>query len=180
MCFSLVQAEDRTWYVGASAGKAKLDSNINLESTEKADEKNTGYKIYGGYKFNKYLATELYYTDLGTVTYKDETAPYDMKFDSQSYGITAVVSYPIHKNIEPFIKGGFQHWKVKASGRDALGDKPANNNGNKSIYGAGINFPITECISLRTEYEVIKLSESKYKFLSAGLIYKFLISRKCS
>ncbi|AXH11275.1 outer membrane beta-barrel protein [Halarcobacter bivalviorum] len=172
---TLAQAENNNWYLGISAGQAKVDTGINTtSSTESLDEKDTGYKIFGGYQFNKYLATELYYSDLGTVTYKDSASSLNLEADIKSYGITGVVSYPIHKHIKPFLKAGLQHWKGKITGTNDINENSKiKGDGNKPIYGLGINFPITESISIRTEYEVIKLDESDSKFLSAGFVYRF-------
>lgn len=173
---SLAQAEDTNkWYAGASIGEAKV-SGVSFSTARLDKDSDTAYKVYGGYQFNKYLATELHYADLGTLTLKDSTQPQlDIKSDFESFGITAVASYPVHKNIEPFVKAGAHHWKGKATGTDASGNPYSyKTDKNKLIYGLGVNFPITDSISIRTEYEIMNLDESeKYKFLSAGLVYKF-------
>jgi len=166
---SLAQAEDSNkWYAGVSAGQAK-SSGWQLTSTQSiVDDKDTAYKVYGGYEFNKYISAELYYTDLGTHKGREDTTIADI--DSKSYGMTAIVSYPVHKHIEPFVKAGLQHWKGKAS---VEGTTFLTDSGNDPIYGVGVNFPITESLAIRTEYEVIEFDKVDYNFLSAGLIYKF-------
>lgn len=170
---SFAQAQESNWYIGASAGQTKVDSGITTTSAaESLDEKDTGYKVFGGYQYNQYLAAELYYADLGSVTYSNGTTT-SIESDVKSYGIAGVVSYPLHKHIEPFVKAGIQHWKGKVTGTALNQSFNVVGDGNKALYGVGVNFPITEYFSFRTEYEVIKLDEEDYKFLSAGIVYNF-------
>ena len=51
---------DPGFYVGAGVGQSKIEADdINF------DEDDTGFKVFGGYQFNKYFAVELAYIDGG-------------------------------------------------------------------------------------------------------------------
>src|SRR5712692_536925 len=79
-------AEDSGWYVGANVGltKARIDedrisngllaSGFTTTSIDK-DERDTGYKLFGGYKFNPNFALEGGYFDLGKFSFKSTTNP---------------------------------------------------------------------------------------------------------
>ena len=73
-------ADDSGWYIGANVGqsRAKIDderitssllgrgfSGISIAD----DDRDTGYKLFGGYKFNKNVAVEGGYFDLGKFGY---------------------------------------------------------------------------------------------------------------
>ena len=57
-------------YLGGSIGKA--DYNEDLWS-EEDDLNDTGWKIFGGYQFNRYLGVETAWIDLGKVNHRDSS-----------------------------------------------------------------------------------------------------------
>src|SRR5690606_23252221 len=74
---SLAVAQDSGFYVGANLGESlgnissgdlsrSLRGSGLTVSTLNSDDRDTSWKILGGYDFNRYLATELSYFDLGT------------------------------------------------------------------------------------------------------------------
>src|ERR1041385_8616108 len=78
-CFAnqaLAQQPYRGWFAGISAGQssADIDSSSSLRilgapaSTLSSDDTDTGFRLYGGYRFNRHLAVEIGYADLGTFT----------------------------------------------------------------------------------------------------------------
>lgn len=175
MVLSANAADKNNWYVGGSMGQSKVDSEIKLSnSTESLDEKDDAYKIFAGYQYNKYVSGEIFYADLASVTYSNSNGNINAKSDSKSYGIAAVASLPLHKYFVPFAKVGIQHWDTKITWTDNNSTSYwVKGKGTKPMYGLGINFPITDYFTLRTEYEIYKFKNSDYKFLSAGLVFKF-------
>src|SRR5689334_10895970 len=55
------------FYAGASIGTTKLSDDSFENSGIDVDDSGTGFKLFGGYAFNKNLAVELSYFDLGKV-----------------------------------------------------------------------------------------------------------------
>jgi len=179
------------WYTGLGFGKSYIDSGITTTGTATLDEGDTAWKIYGGYKYNQYLSTELSYSDLGDLltinanngdsfTIDGATANVAVNnaaiiLDAQSIGLSAVLSYPLHKNFEPFIKAGLHRYKINVSaGVSGATLASTSDTGTDFLYGLGFNAPITENISFRTEYEVF--SADSYDSVSAltfGVNYKF-------
>ncbi len=165
---------NKPWYMGVSYGQSNVDSGINTTtSTESLDEKDGAYKIYAGFQHNKYISGELFYTDLGSVNYSDSSNSTSIKSDSKSYGLSAVASFPLHKYFVPFAKVGIHKWDAKITGTSSSTSISISGDGMDPLYGLGINVPITESFSFRTEYEIYKFDNDSYKLLSAGLIYKF-------
>src|SRR3990167_9513078 len=79
-------ADDTGWYGGINVGqsKAKIDDariTSNLLGTGFAtasinnDNRDTGFKLYGGYKFNRNFALEGGYFDLGKFGFTAPTVP---------------------------------------------------------------------------------------------------------
>ena len=181
LMFTNAYGEQNKWYSGFSHGSTKLDTGItNLTGTASLDEKDSGYKIYTGYKFKKYFSGEIFYADLGSAILKGNTGD-TYKKDGQSYiyvqngieevenksiGLSGIFTYPLHERIEPFIKIGIQRWNSKNT--SGLSD-----NGISSMFGLGLNFPITDKFSIKTEYEEYEVDKDSLGFLSLGLVYLF-------
>ena len=82
----LASAQDSGWYLGANVGqsKSKIDDGQitnsllsgGLVTTSISDrDHDTGFKVFGGYQFNKYFAFEGGYFDLGKFGFTSNTPP---------------------------------------------------------------------------------------------------------
>ena len=177
-------AQSNSWYAGATYGKTTVDTGItNLTGSASLDEKDTGYKIFAGYKYNKNISLELQYVDFGKSTVSgDNGDTYKQKngsivnfvednsiytFDLKSYGISGLYSYPVSDNFIPFAKIGVHSWK--SSWKTAINSKYDDTD---MFYGLGVDIPITSNISARVEYELYK-ADYDLTFLSAGFVYSF-------
>ena len=66
--FAQQQEEVSGFYIGAGAGQfnAQIDDVDQLDNTvDSWDEDDTAYKVFGGYRVNRFLAFELDYINLG-------------------------------------------------------------------------------------------------------------------
>lgn len=110
----LAFAQDSGWYVGASAGQSKAKDSCPsfVASGNSCDDTSSAYGVFGGYQVNKYLGTELGYTDLGeakasgvnTVTAK-----------AKGVELLGVGTIPIKPQFEVYGKVGVFFWDLKAS-----------------------------------------------------------------
>ena len=83
---SLAMADEPAWYLGANVGQGHssidavrvgnglLGSGAYVNSIG-VDERDLGYKIFGGYQFNRYIAVEGGYFDLGRFGFNATTVP---------------------------------------------------------------------------------------------------------
>jgi len=65
----------------------------------------------------------------------------------------------------PYAKVGIHSWDT------TLGT--INNTGTDAMYGLGVDFPLNDSFSLRTEYESYKFDSESYDLITAGLMVKF-------
>lgn len=109
---------------GWSGYKAKfIDSDYYIDDdpsgtskTKSYDESDKGYKIYGGYYFNKIIGVEVSFTDYGTLS----SANYTQK--PQSFAVYANAGYSFLKGqLRPFGLLGLGYLKTHQS-RDILDD----------------------------------------------------------
>ncbi|RLA71308.1 MAG: hypothetical protein DRG24_05660 [Epsilonproteobacteria bacterium] len=128
--FSLYASEDASGtYFGVAGGwsgyKAKfIDSDYYIDDDESSgssrtksyDESDKGYKLYGGYQFNKIIGVEASYTDYGVM----ESRNYTQK--PQSFSVYANAGYNfLNGQLRPFGLLGLGYLKTNQS-RDILKD----------------------------------------------------------
>jgi len=160
------------WYGGLSAGtsSASIDSGAlpiaGAPATSLSkDDSDTGFKIYGGYRFNRHFALEAGYTDLGTFgatrtvlaspggTLRAETKVSGVHFD-------AVGILPLAERFSLFGKVGGYYNEVKTTlsttGGVSLLPGVAASRSHSDVnlkYGIGAGFDFTERFGLRAEWE---------------------------
>src|SRR5918999_616226 len=100
-------AQDTAFYVGGALGQAQVD--IDCTGATSCDEKDTSWKIFGGYQFNRNLAIELGYINFGEATASGPTPPFgttSVKFESTAFELVGVGSMPIADRFSIFGKLG--------------------------------------------------------------------------
>ncbi len=192
----LVNAAEPGWYAGASIGESKDDVNgeqitarllrdgfttVNLRETEKQ----TGFKIFSGYQFNRNLAVEGGYFDLGQFSYTARMEPWAIKTgDSELRGLNVdlVGFLPLNDKLSAFGRAGVLHSQVKNRFRgygsvtiDPFSTRETEINWK---YGAGLQYDFTDKVALRFEAERYLIDSALSRdgvteLYSLGLVYRF-------
>lgn len=166
-------AQDSGAYAGLSIGQAKTKDACSSVAALGAsgiscDDKDTAWKIYGGYQFNRYLAAEAGYTDLGKVKVSTPIGSAEIK--SNAWELVAVGSYPIGTSgFAPYGKFGFYRGESKAS--NTLGGS-AKDTSNDWTAGLGVRYDITRNIGVRAEWQRYN-GDFDTDVYSIGAQYKF-------
>ncbi len=145
--------EGRGLYLGAGVGQFGLEiDDLEEVTTDTFDSDDTAFKVFGGWRFNPYIALELDYVDLGA---PDDTLE-DIRFDVD---ITAFAPYVIGTLplgiFEIFAKIGYVFYDVEVS---AL-DQSLDDSDEDLAYGAGVGVVLFEHLNARLEYEIIDISD---------------------
>ena len=162
------------WYVGAGMGLSNLDTDTaGVDASGSGfsfSDRDFGYKLFGGYQFNKYLGLEGGYTNLGGVEQViDLTTP--VKLDEvDGYNANVLGLLPIGQHLEVFGKLGMIAWEA-----DLKGFSPTMaDDGTDLVYGIGVQGSDSEHIRARLEFEVFDLDEFDEVWLvSASVLYQF-------
>lgn len=189
-------AANAGWYIGASGGgtKAKdapsaseVDAELALlgfTSRSSVDDTDTGWKIFGGYKFNPNFAIEGNYADLGELSIKSivtapSSATINTSWEAKTWALSAVGIVPLAYKFDIFGKVGFQYWDVDYK-RSAPARASESDNGTDLTYGIGADYNFTDRFALRAEWELYqnigdsnKTGESDVEMWSAGLQFSF-------
>ncbi|TXF13029.1 outer membrane beta-barrel protein [Pelomicrobium methylotrophicum] len=164
-------------YIGASLGQSKINDVCDgIVGT--CDDKDTGWKIFGGYQFNRYFAVEGGYVDFGKATATDVSLGTPISGDAEGWGLfaTGLAALPINEQFGVFAKAGLAYTKADVTvvvGGVSVSD---DDSGTDLVYGVGAKFDFTKNFGMRVEFERFKdvgNSDSDVDLLSAGLVYKF-------
>mgnify|MGYP001008407447 CR=1 FL=1 len=175
-----------TYYVGGSVGQSKF-KDIEPGVATNVDDKDTGYKIYGGYQISPYWGVEATYFDLGkatangTILNGSTVIPTNLSAKATAWGLAGVFTAPISDGFSVFGKLGLVRSELKTS-VSAIG--VVGNNQKESSTGAnfgfGAKYDFTSNLAIRAEWERLKkmgddatTGETDIDFVSAGITFKF-------
>jgi len=142
--------EDRGWYVGAGVGSS--DDDLLAES-------DTGFKLFGGFRFNKNVAVEAAYLDLGDFVFG--------VIEQNGLAVEGEFTWPIANKFGLFAKAGFFSWEVDFAG---LGT----DEGEDITFGFGGKMTLGAHWAVRAEWERFNdISRGDVDLVSASAFYRF-------
>ncbi|MBL0122838.1 MAG: OmpA family protein [Betaproteobacteria bacterium] len=189
-------ADVSNWYGGINLGqsRAKID-DARITSGLLAgrfavpsiadDDRDTGYKIFGGYQANKYFAVEGGYFDLGKFGFTANTLPpgsLSGNIKVKGMNLDLVGTLPITERFSAFGRVGanYAHTRDTFAGTGAVTVIRANASTRDTNikYGAGIQFAMTENLGVRGEVERYRINDAvgnrgDIDLVSIGLVYRF-------
>jgi OOP family OmpA-OmpF porin len=168
---------DLGFYAGASVGQSTADCNVSGGS---CDDKDTAYRVFGGYKFHPNIAVEGGYSPLGETTASFPGA--NVTAEANAWDLVGVGIWPLGNNFSIFGKVGFYNAELKLGG--ALSGKKTTTD---LTYGVGGQYDFNRNLGLRLEwqrYSGVKSpdataggltfsGETDIDVLSVGALWKF-------
>ena len=195
-------AQDSPWYIGGSIGQSRVKLDTGGLSRDlaaagmanngfSANETDTGFKLFGGYRFHPNFAVEGGYAELGkfsasgTVTTFNfvPIVPLPTKVTievGQGLHLAVVGNVPLANQFSVFGRLGAYNMrtemKVTVSGISS--SESARNTG--FLLGAGVGYDFTRNVGMRVEWEQFnkvgdkdKTGQGDVGLLSVGLVYRF-------
>jgi len=151
--------DDSGWYMSAGLGLADTADTSQLCCdgfpllTGETNDNKTTWSIAGGYRFNRNIALELGYVDLGKLTsgVSDATGTSDARaavgFSAEGVTFTMIGTFPLGK-WEPYLKAGvfYSSTVLEYSGSQAGNDFGARvtNDDEDALYGIGVRYAVNE------------------------------------
>lgn len=201
-------ASAQSWYLGASAGQSAikaspgdieagflLDDGFTASGTT-LDKKDTGWKGYAGYRFNRFLAAEGGYADLGEASFNTTivaapsgitpSPPFPIHATATARGtfLTAVAYLPVTQDFSLFAKAGaFRSEAEFTEVIEGAGITRVSRTERRTeaTYGAGLQWMFSRTLGARLEWERFRkvgrgIGEREgldIDFVSAGLMLQF-------
>ena len=204
-------AADSGWYGGLNIGLSKADidderiasqlrsSGVGLVMTSiDKDEDAVGFKLLGGYKFNRNFAVEGGYFHLGEFTYTAQTLPTGSQSGSAKFeglNLDAVGILPFTEKLSAFGRVGLTYvWTkdkfsgtgavavLNAAGVNSVGDPNPEEKEASYKYGLGLQYDFTPSLGLRGEWERYRVNDAvgnkgDIDMYSIGLVYIFGVEK---
>lgn len=189
-------AADPGWYAGVNGGQSEATIDNDRISDELRgdglsirsihdDDRDAGFKLFGGYQFNRYFAVEGGYFDLGKFGFKADTLPPGtLSGDTRLRGLNldAVGTVPLIYDLSAFARIGVNVTQASDSfsgggAVDVTNPSPSRRATNFKV-GAGLEYPLTRAIGLRFEVERYRVDDGignkgDIDLVSFGLLYRF-------
>jgi OOP family OmpA-OmpF porin len=192
----LALAQDGGWYAGGAIGRAAAtidDARIasgllgsGLSTTSIVDrDRDTGYKVYGGYQFNPYLGVEGGYYDLGNYGFTATTSPAgtlngDIKL--RGLNLDLVGTLPLAAGFSVFGRVGAAYTQARdhfsGTGNVVVTNPNPSVRDTNLKLGLGLQYDFTPALGMRLEAERYRVNDAvgnigHVDMVSLGLIYRF-------
>jgi OOP family OmpA-OmpF porin len=190
-------ADDGSWYLGANIGQSRaaidndritsglLGSGFIVTPPISNEDRDTGYKLYGGYQWNRYLGWEAGYFDLGRFGFTANTTPLGSLSGSiklRGLNMDLVGTLPITERFSVFGRVGANYADTADTFTSTglirvINPNPGQRDTNRKV-GLGLQYAFTNSLGLRAEMERYRVNDAvgnkgDIDIASVGLIYRF-------
>jgi OOP family OmpA-OmpF porin len=196
MAVPYARAAEPGWYLGANIGPSQSAVDAERVSSDllgsgltvgpiAENARDLDYKLFGGYRLKRYLSVEAGYFDLGRFGFSTITVPNGtLKGDIKLKGINLdlVGSMPMSERFSAFGRIGVARAQASDSftgtgSVNVLNPSPSARS-NQLKVGLGLDYALTETLSLRTEIERYRVDDAvgnmgNVDLVSLGLVYRF-------
>ena len=176
-------AQDPGFYLGGALGQTSFD--VDCTGTTSCDDKDSSWKIFGGYQFNKNLALEFGYADLGEATASVSVPPFTVNgaLEATVWDLVAVGSLPIADRFSIFGNLGLYRADTDLNATvPGLGSASESDSNTDLTFGVGARYDFTRNLGVRLEWQRYQdvggefagvTLESDVDVMSVALIWKF-------
>ncbi|MEK6211334.1 MAG: outer membrane beta-barrel protein [Pseudomonadota bacterium] len=170
MLFGVAGTAAAQGYIGVGAGLTTFDlcDDLNALGATSCDDKDIGWKLFGGYKFTPNFAVEGAWIDLGEVSALAGGATITGEVDG--FQVAAVGIFPINPQFGIFGKVGAYMWDATVS---APGFVSESADGTDIMFGAGVMWNVSQQLGIRAEWERFDIDGDGLDFLSVGVQFNF-------
>lgn len=189
-------ADDSGLYVGGNIGQSRAtidEDRITNDLTGAGftttgfedDTRDLGFKLFGGYQFNKYFALEGGYFDLGKFDFTATGLPAGTlsgNIKIKGVNLDAVGILPITEKFSAFGRVGANYAKVEDSfvgggSLTVLNPNPSERNTNYKL-GLGLQYAFNDSLAMRAEAERYRIDDAvgndgDVDLISVGLVFRF-------
>ena len=166
---NIAMADSTGFFIAGGGNYAELDASIeddiDFEDDLEAffDDKAAGYNLGAGYRFNKWLAVDAAYWDLGEFKSDKLSSGQKIGFDTSVWTVGGIVSVPLWI-LDVYGRAGAAMWEVDSRFID--------DDGTDLYYGAGVALNIFGSLDVYAEYVRFDADEA-IDSLGLGLRFTF-------
>jgi OOP family OmpA-OmpF porin len=168
---------DSGWYVGGGIGQSKIDiDTTGLDPATTIDDKDTSFRVFGGYQINRHFAVELGYSQLGELS-GNEPGFGSFTSEAKAWDLVAVGILPVADKFSLLGKVGMYKADVDFSA-PAAGESMSDSNSDLT-YGIGVQYDFSKNLGLRAEWQQYKkvggsdVGESDVDVMGISVLWRF-------
>ena len=149
------------------------------------DDRDIGFKLFGGYQFNRYFALEGGYFNLGEFGYTATTVPAgtltgDIKLQGVNLDLLGIL--PFTEKFSAFARVGVNYAEAKdtfaSTGAVIVTNPNPSKRDTNYKFGVGLQYDLTEKLGMRLEAERYRIDDAvgnkgDIDLASVGLVYRF-------
>lgn len=143
--------------LGAGVGHTDINGSGIAGSTDKKDGV---WKLFGGYQFNRYIAAEGGYVDLGKASIAGPQG--SAATDSNAWQVSAVGSMPLNPQFALTGKLGLARTATDGGGSINGVAFAGSDHHTAPTYGLGMRYDISKAVGVRGEWERFRLSNAGF------------------
>lgn len=168
---ALAQAQDAGFYIGGALGQVELNGACSgLPPGVSCDEKDSAWKILGGYQFNRHLAAELGYANLGEASASG--VGITARAEVTAWDVVAVGSFPIMDRFSIYAKLGMFRSESEVTASTGTSSDESETG---FTFGVGLRYDFTRNLGVRAEWQRYQevSEDTDADLLSIGIVWKF-------
>lgn len=192
---SSAMAHDQGWYIGGNVGQSMADIDEEkitssllgggfTTTSMSEDDDDTGYKLFGGYKFNRNFAMEAGFFDLGEFGFTANTAPPgtltgNLQLRGVNLDLVGILPFTERFSALGRIGANYAESKTSFSSTGAVTAPPDSKGRDwNPKVGLGLQYDFTPSWAMRAEVERYRINDAvgnngDIDLASLGLIYRF-------
>jgi OmpA-OmpF porin, OOP family len=163
-----VAAQESGPYAGGALGQTRFTEWCDPGTTT-CDDRDSGWKLFGGYRFNRYFALEGTYIDWGEVSASTASGA-NVAADQRSFGVAAVGRLQLGPRFSVFGKLGLVSTEQETR-RINPNPTTVQRDETELHYGVGASYSLAQNWAIRGEWE--NTEKLKVQMLSIGVEYRF-------
>ena len=172
-------ANAQGFYVGGHLGQTSVDSFCDGVSGPgvSCDDKDTSWKILGGYQVNKNFAAEVGYIDFGKVSARGPGGT--VSAEAHAFDLVGVGILPLADRFSVYGKLGVYHGTVDADVNTTTIVGSASDDATDLTFGFGAAFELTRQVALRAEWQRYSdvggsdTGKDDLDVMSVGVLFRF-------
>ena len=178
---SAAAQDSKGLYVGGSFGLSQFSDSCD-GVTVRCDDEDAGFRVFGGYQFNRWAAVEVGAAHMGKLLFEG-TVPgvgaVNQETEVYGFDVTGVVFWPVLDWMALFGKLGA--YRMRAASDLVIAGVPQSAPGKTSsgfTYGLGAEFRVGG-LGIRAEFQRydnvggVPVGEDSVLFYSAGVLWRF-------
>ncbi|MBX3620962.1 MAG: outer membrane beta-barrel protein [Rhizobacter sp.] len=160
-------------YIGIGTGPSR--QNVDCTGTSSCDTSDTGYKLYGGYRFNHLGAIELGYTDFGNVNAR--VGAVSATYSATAFTLGGTVFVPLAPRLTGIGRLGVASSEASVSGTLGFYSVSDSETHTNPYFGLALAYALTPKFSLTGSYDFSRIkyngATSSTSLFAIGLSHSF-------